>query len=100
MVRVLLNTCTHRGALVCLEKRGNCKTFQCYYHAWTYDNQGELIGIPGEERYSPAFDRKAMGLATPPRTEIYRGFIFISFNPDIEGLVDYLADAVDGRHYV
>ena len=93
VVRVLLNTCTHRGSLVCLEKRGNCKTFQCYYHAWTYNNQGELIGVPGGERYSPAFDRKSMGLATPPRTEIYRGFIFISFNPDIVGLVEYLAGA-------
>lgn len=95
VVRVLLNTCTHRGALVCLEKRGNCKTFQCYYHAWTFNNQGDLIGIPGGERYSSAFDRKAMGLATPPRTAIYRGFIFISFKPDIEGLVEYLADAKD-----
>ena len=93
VVRVLLNTCRHRGALVCLEKKGNCKTFQCYYHAWTYDNQGELVGIPGEERYSPAFDRKAMGLGVPPRTEIYRGFVFISFNPNVEGFVDYLADA-------
>jgi p-cumate 2,3-dioxygenase alpha subunit len=95
VIRVLLNTCTHRGALVCLEKAGNCKTFQCYYHAWTFNTQGDLIGVPGEDAYSPAFDRQALGLGTPPRLEIYRSFVFISFNPTIEDLVDYLAEARD-----
>ncbi len=93
VARVLLNTCTHRGALVCREKAGNTKTFQCAYHAWTYNNQGELIGVPGEEAYSAAFDRQELGLASAPRLESYRGFIFVSFNPLVEGLVDYLAGA-------
>ena len=34
-----------------------------------------------------------LGLASPPRVEIYRDFIFISFNPTVESLVDYLAGA-------
>ena len=92
-VRALLNTCTHRGAQVCREKSGNAKTFQCAYHAWTYNNQGELVGVPGEDAYSEAFDRRELGLANAPRTESYRGFIFVSFNPAIEGLVAYLAEA-------
>jgi phenylpropionate dioxygenase-like ring-hydroxylating dioxygenase large terminal subunit len=93
VVRVLLNTCTHRGAQVCRESCGNAKTFQCFYHAWTFDNQGRLIGVPGDDAYSAAFDREELGLASPPRVEIYRDFIFISFNPDVESLVDYLAGA-------
>jgi p-cumate 2,3-dioxygenase alpha subunit len=93
VIRVLLNTCTHRGALVCREQAGNAKTFQCFYHAWTFNNQGDLIGVPGDEAYSGAFDRQRLGLAMPPRVETYRGFIFISFNPTIQGLVDYLAGA-------
>ena len=32
---------------------------------------------------------------SPPRVDDYRGFIFISFNPDIEDLVTYLAGARD-----
>jgi p-cumate 2,3-dioxygenase subunit alpha len=92
-VRVILNTCNHRGALVCLQTAGNTKSFQCPYHAWTYSNQGELIGVPGEEAYSPAFDRRELALAQAPRVESYRGFVFISFNAAIEGLVDYLAGA-------
>jgi p-cumate 2,3-dioxygenase subunit alpha len=92
-VRVLLNTCTHRGAQVCRERSGNAKTFQCAYHAWTYNNQGELVGVPGEDAYSEAFDRRELGLVNAPRTESYRGFVFVSFNPAIEGLVAYLAEA-------
>lgn len=93
VVRALLNTCTHRGALVCREKRGNARTFQCPYHAWTYNPRGELIGVPGDDSYSPAFDRGELGLGHTPRIDSYRGFIFISFNPSVEELNDYLAGA-------
>ncbi|MGH8059770.1 MAG: aromatic ring-hydroxylating oxygenase subunit alpha [Candidatus Entotheonellia bacterium] len=92
-VRVLLNTCTHRGSLVCRQASGNTRSFQCPYHAWTFNNQGDLIGVPGEDAYSAAFDRRELALATPPRLESYRGFVFMSFNPAIEGLVEYLAGA-------
>lgn len=92
-VRVLLNTCTHRGSLVCREHSGNAKTFQCPYHAWTFNNCGELVGVPGEDAYSEAFNRKELALGMPPRMESYRGFVFISFNPTIESLLDYLAGA-------
>lgn len=92
-VRALLNTCTHRGALVCRQPSGNAKSFQCPYHAWTFSNAGELIGVPGEDAYSAAFDRRELALRQAPRLESYRGFVFISFNPAIEGLVDYLAGA-------
>ncbi len=92
-VRVLLNTCTHRGAQVCREASGNAKSFQCFYHAWTFNNQGELIGVPGDDAYSTAFDRCDLGLASPPKVQEYRGFIFVSFNPLVEDLVDYLAGA-------
>ncbi len=92
-VRVLLNTCTHRGALVCRQQCGNARSFQCPYHAWTFDTQGELIGVPGEDSYSPAFDRKELALAQPARLDSYRGFIFINFNPSAVELTDYLGGA-------
>jgi p-cumate 2,3-dioxygenase subunit alpha len=90
-VRVLLNTCTHRGALVCRQKTGNAKTFQCPYHAWTYNSRGQLIGVPGEDAYSPAFKREEFGLAQPAQVDNYRGFIFVCFDPATESLYDYLA---------
>lgn len=94
-IRILLNTCTHRGARVCRHDRGNAKVFQCFYHAWTFDTQGILVGIPGEEAYALGFDRTERALKPPPRVESYRGFYFLSFNPDVEELQSYLAGARD-----
>jgi p-cumate 2,3-dioxygenase alpha subunit len=92
-VRVLFNTCTHRGSLVCRQPRGNAHSFQCPYHAWTFNNRGDLIGVPGENSYSSAFNREEFALGRPPRMDTYRGFIFISFDHTARGLDDYLAGA-------
>jgi p-cumate 2,3-dioxygenase alpha subunit len=92
-IRVLLNTCTHRGSLVCRERSGNSRSFQCPYHAWSFDNRGRLVGTPGKEAYSEGFERSNYDLGQPPRTENYRGFVFVSFASEIEDLPDYLAGA-------
>ena len=94
-VRVFLNTCTHRGALICRRDKGNAEVLQCFYHAWTFNISGELIGVPGEDAYGPHFYRGELGLKQPPRVESYRGFVFVSFNPYVEDLVAYLAGARD-----
>ena len=92
-VRIFLNSCTHRGALICRSDAGNAQVFQCFYHAWTFYSTGELIGVPSEDAYGPAFDRGELGLKTPPRTDSYRGLYFVSFDPLVEDLVTYLAGA-------
>ena len=94
-IRVFLNSCPHRGALVCRRDTGNAEVLQCFYHAWTFSTDGELIGVPGEAAYGPGFDRGELGLKQPPRIESYRGFYFVSFNPCVEDLVTYLAGARD-----
>jgi p-cumate 2,3-dioxygenase alpha subunit len=96
-VRVLLNVCRHRGAVLCRTAEGNAQSFQCFYHAWTYDNRGALTGVPDEAGYGPGFDRGELAMAAPPRLDSYRGFYFISFNPAVEPLYDYLAGA---REYI
>jgi len=92
-VRVFYNTCTHRGALVCRRDRGNGKVFQCFYHAWTFNSRGELIGVPDEEGYPASFDRREFGLRGPPRVGSYRGFVFVSFSDEVPSLEEYLAGA-------
>ncbi|HXG36951.1 MAG TPA: aromatic ring-hydroxylating dioxygenase subunit alpha [Dehalococcoidia bacterium] len=92
-VRVFFNTCLHRGALVCRQDEGNAEVFECFYHGWMYNNQGKLISVPEPEGYSSDFDREERSLKSPPRVESYRGFYFVSFDPDIEDLATYLADA-------
>jgi p-cumate 2,3-dioxygenase alpha subunit len=92
-VNVFHNTCTHRGAVVCRRDSGNSKLFQCFYHAWSFDSEGTLIGVPGEDAYVDNIDKSSLGLARVIKVESYRGFVFASFDPDIVDLVTYLAGA-------
>ncbi|MCY3634559.1 MAG: aromatic ring-hydroxylating dioxygenase subunit alpha [bacterium] len=94
-VRVFLNACTHRGASICRSDAGNSRVLQCFYHAWTFDIAGNLVAVPADDAYSPAFDRAALGLKSPSRVDNYRGFYFVSFNPLVEDLVSYLAGATE-----
>ena len=94
-IRVFLNVCPHRGAQICRDQAGNAYLFRCPYHAWTFNTQGQLIGVPKEDAYGSCFDRNAQGLKRPPRAESYRGFHFVSFNPEVEDLFAYLGRARD-----
>lgn len=94
-VRVLLNACTHRGATLCRQDSGSTKTFQCFYHAWTFNTRGELVATPDTEGYGPAFERSDFSLRSPAKVEAYRGFYFLNFDADAMSLVDYLAGAVE-----
>jgi benzoate/toluate 1,2-dioxygenase alpha subunit/p-cumate 2,3-dioxygenase alpha subunit len=92
-VRVFANACTHRGAFVCREPSGSAKAFHCPYHAWTFSNQGDLIGVPGQDAYGASFDRARYALEQH-RMESYRGFVFITLDEaNSPSLSDYLAGA-------
>lgn len=92
-VRVLLNRCRHRGNLVCQDPCGNAQFFRCQYHGWTYSSRGDLVGVPYPKSYGEGFDREQLGLSSAPRVETYRGFIFVSFNPDVAPLAEHLGAA-------
>lgn len=94
-IHVFHNSCTHRGAVVCRQDRGNAKVFQCFYHAWTFDSEGKLSGVPDREAYGGTLDWDALRLRGVARVESYRGFVFCCFDPDVVGLVEYLAGAKD-----
>lgn len=95
-VRAFHNTCPHRGAIVCRHDAGNAKAFQCFYHAWTFNTKGELKGIPGADAYEGGgFEKADRNLTPVAKLAQYKGFWFISFNPDIGSLEGYLAGAKD-----
>ena len=93
-LKVFHNTCPHRGALICRTDQGNAQVFQCFYHAWSFNTTGELIGMPDIEGYGPDFDRSELGLRSP-RFESYRGFIFVCFDEETVSLTEYLAGAAE-----
>ncbi|GLZ08140.1 aromatic-ring-hydroxylating dioxygenase subunit alpha [Actinomadura sp. NBRC 104412] len=92
-VHVLYNACTHRGAEVCRERRGNTRRFRCFYHSWSFSTDGRLVAMPDEEGYPEGFDREAHRLRGPARVESYRGFCFMNVHADAEPLDEYLAGA-------
>jgi p-cumate 2,3-dioxygenase subunit alpha len=95
VLRAFINSCRHRGTEVCPKKSGNARLFRCPYHAWTYANDGSLIGVPGQDAYGPAFDRSRLGLVPVPRLASYRGFVFVCFTPEGPSLREYLGGAAD-----
>ncbi|MCD9027979.1 aromatic ring-hydroxylating dioxygenase subunit alpha [Luteimonas sp. BDR2-5] len=93
-VNAFFNTCPHRGATVCRDPSGNAKAFQCFYHGWVFGCDGNLKSQPGKESYPEGFAASGAGNLVPvPRFDSYAGFCFVSFDPDIEPLPDYLAGA-------
>jgi p-cumate 2,3-dioxygenase alpha subunit len=89
VVRVFYNTCTHRGATVCREDEGVATGFTCFFHAWRFNNKGELVVVPDEEGYCDGFDKGELALKSP-RVEQYRGFYFVNFDREAEDLASYL----------
>jgi phenylpropionate dioxygenase-like ring-hydroxylating dioxygenase large terminal subunit len=94
-IHCLLNTCRHRGTLVCPFKRGNRKLHVCRYHAWSYDSGGRNVSIPELEagQYPVTFDNADHDLIQVARLDSYRGFIFASLAPDVPELDDFLGEA-------
>ncbi len=94
VVRALMNTCPHRGAQVCREKKGNSKSFQCFYHGWVFGQDGCLRSQPGEASYPVDFKtRETSNMQAPPRFDGYRDFYFVCFDAAAQSLPDYLAGA-------
>lgn len=77
IVRAVYNVCRHRGAQLVGEKSGCKHRFSCPYHAWTWNNSGELIAVPHEKAGFPDLDRNEFGLHSVPCEE-YAGWIWVS----------------------
>ena len=92
-IHLLLNRCMHRGNTVCQSERGNAHAFRCAYHGWTYDNRGDLVGVPYAGGYDAGFRKEEYALAKVPRVGIYRGLIFASLSPVGPTLEEHLGPA-------
>ena len=79
VIRAFTNVCRHR-AMRLVEGPGGCaKKLVCPYHAWTYDNDGRLTGVPNRREY-PALKLEDNGLV-PVALEQWHGFLFVNLAP-------------------
>ena len=91
-LRVLLNSCAHRGTQLCRADVGATSHFKCMYHGWTYDTDGKLRGVPGlRQWYRPEFDRSEHGLRNA-RVASFHGLIFATWQPDGPSLGEFLGE--------
>jgi len=89
-VKTFFNVCRHRGARLLDGASGRCPgRVVCPYHAWTYDLDGRLVGVPQRGEFAD-FSPDRYGLK-PVETEIYKGFIFARMKPGLPGVAEMLA---------
>ncbi len=75
VVRAFANVCRHRAMRLVEGDRGCAKKLVCPYHAWTYDLDGRLTGVPMRRDY-PDLRLEDHGLVAY-EIERWRGFLFV-----------------------
>ena len=90
VVRAFINACRHRGMQVA---SGRCcsRAFVCPYHAWTYNLEGNLKHIPGQEGF-PGVDPEQHGLVEVSARE-KGGIVYVMQKGEITE--DMLEDCLD-----
>jgi phenylpropionate dioxygenase-like ring-hydroxylating dioxygenase large terminal subunit len=82
------NVCRHRGSLVCLETEGHVDKFQCPYHGWMYDIDGNLTAARDMD---DGFDKSTHGLKSVSVGEVY-GLVLVCFDDNPPSLESAIRD--------
>ncbi|HTL34848.1 MAG TPA: aromatic ring-hydroxylating dioxygenase subunit alpha [Kofleriaceae bacterium] len=91
-LRGFLNACRHRGAQL-LDGKGICdKQIKCPYHAWSYGQDGALLGVPYREEFT--CDPSLMNLI-PVRVDTVGPLVFACLDPDAPPLAEWVATLPD-----
>ncbi len=88
-LRGFFNICTHRAGPVALGS-GKCNRLTCLYHAWSFDLEGNLRGIPDMET-ALDFDLASHALTTV-KVDTWGPFIFANLDPNCRPLAEQLGE--------
>jgi choline monooxygenase len=89
VLRAFLNICRHRGHQI-VQGEGQCKAFQCPYHAWTFGLDGTLRAAPRSD-LEPGFDKAEWPL-WDLRLESWGPLIFVNADHDAPPLAEVLGE--------
>jgi phenylpropionate dioxygenase-like ring-hydroxylating dioxygenase large terminal subunit len=98
-LKAFVNICSHRGAPLNECAHGTAKKsrlFSCPYHGWTYDLEGQLVGVPFGNEGFDGIDRDALGLRPLDVQEKY-GMIFVMPDPDKTFDIDEVLGGIQER---
>jgi phenylpropionate dioxygenase-like ring-hydroxylating dioxygenase large terminal subunit len=82
-LRAFYNICTHRAGPVA-SGAGTCSRLTCLYHAWSFDLEGNLRGIPDMET-AESFNVQDHAL-TSVHVDVWESFIFVNLDSTCEPL--------------
>jgi phenylpropionate dioxygenase-like ring-hydroxylating dioxygenase large terminal subunit len=80
VIRAFANVCRHRAMRLVEGDSGCARKLVCPYHAWTYETDGRLSGVPMKSDY-PSLRLEDNGLHRFD-VEIWRGFVFVRLVDD------------------
>lgn len=83
------NVCMHRGNRLREPGRGHAERFACLFHGWQYGIDGSLLSVLDPECFPQGTPPERLALR-PVRCDTWAGFVFVSLDPDVEPLRDYL----------
>jgi len=88
-IKAYVNSCLHRGTkLLPSGAEGNAQRFQCPFHGWSWNIDGDLEQIPCEWDFRHV---KAEECSLPQaKVGTWGGFVFINMDPEAIPLEDYI----------
>lgn len=89
-IRAFYNACRHRGGpLVDAPSGSTGKRLTCKYHAWTYDLDGRLLGLPEAKNFAPGTKATCPALAEVA-CDTWGPFVFLKIAPGGPSLREHL----------
>jgi phenylpropionate dioxygenase-like ring-hydroxylating dioxygenase large terminal subunit len=92
-LRAFHNVCLHRGRRL-TEGTGKIDNIRCTFHGWRWDLDGNNRNVTFKEDWCGNLDNDDLHLGAV-RLDTWGGFVFITFDPHAESLVDYLGEAAE-----
>ena len=72
-IAAFTNVCRHRGSRLVDGQSGCARKFVCPYHAWVYELDGRLSGVPSRADYPVALPAGLVAV----EHEVWHGFVFV-----------------------
>lgn len=88
-IRAFYNVCQHRGNQLKAAGCGQDSAIKCGFHGWQWNLDGTLKGVPEAHDFPQGTPADELGLQ-PLRCDTWGGFVWVSMDPGIEPLLDYL----------
>lgn len=89
-IRAYHNVCRHRGSQLLMEKGTVGSVIQCPYHAWSYDLDGKLVGVPEHHRFE-RLEKEKLGLFQL-KVDVWDGFVFVNMNRESQSFQEVFSD--------